>query len=131
MAERANLMIPGRKNLKFNRGALENAGLGEVAFFLKKAKQEVLYAAMALEHTDFSSFDEVTALQAKLVKLRDLVAEVSGDIEQAGIALAHEALRGRYANSDAIKAARERMASAATNAERLGIAEEISVLTEE
>lgn len=92
MAARTNSMIHGRKNLKFSRGVLENAGLGEVAFFLKKAKQEVLYAAMALEHTDFSSFDEVTALQAKLVRLRDLVAEVSGDIDGAAQSLATEAL---------------------------------------
>jgi hypothetical protein len=124
-------MIPGRKNLKIHRGVLENAGLGEVAYFLKKAKQEVLYAAMALEHTDFSSFDEVTALQAKLVKLRDLVAEVSGDIDRTEQAIASEALQGRYANSDAIEAARKKLASAETNAERRKISEEISVLTEE
>lgn len=85
-------MTTGRKNLKFYRGVLENAGLGEVAFFLKKAKQEVLYAALALEHTDFSSLDEVTAIQAKLVRLRDLVAEVSNDIDTTEQKLASEIL---------------------------------------
>ena len=83
-------MTTGRKNLKFYRGVLENAGLGEVAFFLKKAKQEVLYAALALEHTDFSSYNEVIALQAKLVKLRNLVAEVSGDIDSTEQSIASE-----------------------------------------
>lgn len=89
-------MNGSRKNLKIYRGVLENAGLGEVAFFLKKAKQEVLYAAMALEHTDFSSFDEVSALQAKLVKLRNLVAEVSGDIEMTEHNLASEIIRREF-----------------------------------
>jgi hypothetical protein len=98
MEARANLMIPGRKNLKMNRGVLENAGLGEVAFFLKKAKQEVLYASMALEHTDFSSFGELTALQAKLVKLRDLVAEVSGDIDMTGHRLASEIIEREFSS---------------------------------
>lgn len=83
-------MTTGRKNLKFYRGVLENAGLGEVAFFLKKAKQEVLYAALALEHTDFTSYNEVIALQAKLVKLRNLVAEVSGDIDRTEQSIASE-----------------------------------------
>jgi len=72
----------GRKNLKFYRGVLENAGLGEVSFFLKKAKQNILYAVMALEHTDLSSFDDMNALQAKVVKLRDFIAELSDDIER-------------------------------------------------
>ena len=76
-------MNPSRKNLNFNRGVLENAGLGEAAFFLKKAKQNILYAAMALEHTDFSSFDELTALQANIVKLRDLIVVVSEGMDQA------------------------------------------------
>ena len=76
-------MNPSRKNLNFNRGVLENAGLGEAAFFLKKAKQNILYAAMVLEHTDFSSFDELTALQANIVKLRDLIVVVSEGMDQA------------------------------------------------
>ena len=73
----------GRKNTKFYKGVLESAGLGEVSFFLKKAKQNILYAAMALENTDFSSLDELPAIQAKIVRLRDFVAEIGDDIDQA------------------------------------------------
>lgn len=85
-------MTIGRKNLKFYRGVLESAGLGEVAFFLKKAKQDVLYAALALENTDFSAFAEFNAIQAKLVKLRDLVAEVGGDINSTERTLASQVI---------------------------------------
>ena len=91
----------GRKNLKIGRGVLENAGLGEVSFFLKKAKQNVLYAAMALEHTDFSSFDELPAIQAKLVKLRDLIAEVSDGIERTEQNLVAEIAEREFAGDSA------------------------------
>ena len=83
----------GRKNPKFYRGVLENAGLGEVAFFLKKAKQNLLYAVVALENTDFSSFDELSAIQAKIVKLRDFIAELSDDMEQTEQRLVAEVVR--------------------------------------
>lgn len=83
-------MDKGRKNIKFYRGVLESAGLGEVSFFLKKAKQDVLYATMALENTDFSSFDELPALQAKIVNLRDFIANLSESIENAELKLVAE-----------------------------------------
>lgn len=78
-------MIPqkSRKILKFNRGVLENAGLGEVSFYLKKAKQDILYATIALEHTDLSSFSEFTAIQANIVILRNLIVTVSEGMDQA------------------------------------------------
>lgn len=93
-------METGRKNSKFHRGVLENAGLGEVAFFLKKAKQNILYAATALEHTDFSSFDEFSALQANVVRLRDLVAEVSDGMEKAELQLVNAVARREFGADD-------------------------------
>jgi hypothetical protein len=86
----------GRKNPKIYRGVLENAGLGEVAFFLKKAKQEILYAVMALEHTDFSSFDEFNAIQAKIVKLRGLITEISDDMSRAEKRLMDEVVEREF-----------------------------------
>lgn len=94
-------MNQGRKNLKIGRGVLEHAGLGEVAFFLKKARQNILYAEMALEHTDFSSFDELTALQANLVKLKGLIVEVSEGMDQAERNLVTAVAEKEFSGADA------------------------------
>jgi hypothetical protein len=77
----------GRENPKFYRGVLESAGLAEVSFFLKEAEKNILYATIALENTDFSSFDELHALQAKIVKLRGFVAEIGEDMGRAELEL--------------------------------------------
>lgn len=90
----------GRKNPNFYRGVLENAGLGEVAFFLKKAKQNILYAEMALEHTDFSSFDELTAIQANVVRIRELIAAVSDGMEKAEGGLIAEVAKREFGGDD-------------------------------
>ena len=44
-----------QKSSRFSRfyaGALESAGLGEAAFFLRKAKQNLSYALYAIENMD-------------------------------------------------------------------------------
>ena len=73
-------MRPGRKNLKFFRGVLESAGLGEVAFFLKKAQQNISFAKVSLDNTDFSSFSKLPAIQEKIARIRNLIGEVDQDI---------------------------------------------------
>ena len=91
----------GREKPRFYRGVLENAGLGEAAFFLKKAKQDVLYAATAIEHTDFSAI-EVAGLQGKIDGLRNLIAEVSGDIENAESGLAAAVAQREFSDDDEV-----------------------------
>jgi hypothetical protein len=48
-----------RKNTVFHRGYLESAGLGEVSYFLKKARLNIDYAIFSLEHTDFSEAGKI------------------------------------------------------------------------
>lgn len=43
-----------RKVAVIHTGALEAAGLGEVAYFLRKARQQIDHARFALENIDFS-----------------------------------------------------------------------------
>lgn len=47
---------------------MEGAGLGEAAFFLNKAKQQISYAQIALENIDQSH-----ALDATVVRLNALI----------------------------------------------------------
>ena len=73
------------KKTVFQRGVLENAGLGEIAYFLKKAKQNIDFARFSLQNTDFSEsaavFDTVssraTAMDTLLVEMRDEIDRVS------------------------------------------------------
>ena len=68
---------------KLFSGVLENAGLGEVAYFLKKSKHNLDMAEYALGNTNF---DEITAKSAKLKqkmeKLHNVILEIDGEIEQ-------------------------------------------------
>lgn len=94
-------MKSSREKTIFHKGVLESAGLGEVAFFLKKAKQNILYAEMTLEHTDFSSTRELVGLHEKANRLRDLIAEMSSDIEAAGNSFVEEIERREFEEDEA------------------------------
>ena len=82
----------GRKYLSFHRGVLESAGLGEVSYFLKKARQQLENARFALEHTEFS--DDVTSIDAVSSKILDLnrnIVEMFVELDRAELQLATSA----------------------------------------
>ena len=89
-----------REKTRFYRGVLENAGLGEVAFFLKKAKQNILYAEMALQHTDFSSTRHIAAMQDRIGQMRDLMAALSGDMEKTEAELISAVAKKEFEEDD-------------------------------
>jgi predicted translin family RNA/ssDNA-binding protein len=73
------------KTSKIYKGVLESAGLGEVAFYLKKVKQNLGYASYALDNTDF---EEISAKSKKIDKkieaLKNTILELDEDIENLG-----------------------------------------------
>jgi hypothetical protein len=73
-----------RKNLRFYSGVLENAGLTEVAYCLKKAKQNIAYADFAFQNTDFEeSKSHIADCSRKLIELSGLIRSVQESIDQA------------------------------------------------
>ena len=85
-------MKTGRNNSIFMKGALESAGLGEIAYFLNKAKQNVQFAVMALEETDFDLARRTLADgEARLDSIRKAVSEVDELLETVHGDMAEEA----------------------------------------
>jgi hypothetical protein len=74
----------GSKNAVFCRGELESAGLAEVAYFLKKAKQNIEYARFALDSTDFSVVsDMLNPAENKIAEIAALIVSTRRSIEVA------------------------------------------------
>ena len=84
-------MNRGRKTSNFIRGTLESAGLGEIAYFLGKAKQNVQFAVTALEGTDFSfSMRVLSDGEARLDSIRRAVYEMDELLEMVHSDIAEE-----------------------------------------
>ena len=81
-------MNKGRKNISFYKGVLESAGLGEVSYFLKKAKQNLAHASFALENTDFSSvIEDMASLSDRIDGLKESMNVINLDIEKVELGL--------------------------------------------
>jgi len=63
------------KSLRFHKGILENAGFGEISYFIKKAKQNVVHASHVLRDTEFEESKEHIRNGAALIA--DLTEKVS------------------------------------------------------
>ena len=73
---------------KVFKGVLENAGLGEVAFYLKKAKQNLAYAGYALDNTDFDEVREKSkGINRKVELLKNTILEIDEEIDNLGLEL--------------------------------------------
>ena len=73
------------------KGVLENAGLGEVAFYLKKAKQQLAYAEYALDNTNFSdALSRSKKIEVKIQLIRNTILELDEEIENLGLDLINE-----------------------------------------
>ena len=89
-------MNKGRKTSNFIKGTLESAGLGEVAYFLGKAKQNVQFAVMALEDTDFTLSRRTLADgEARLDSIRKAVYEMDELLE-----MVHSNIAGEIDNKE-------------------------------
>ena len=77
-----------RRNLRFHAGVLENAGLGEAAYFLKKARTFISYAQYALEHMDPGG--HIDAGNAKIGEVVEKIAEALAELESGERALVLE-----------------------------------------
>ena len=73
------------------RGVLENAGLGEVAFYLKKVKTNLAYAGFALENTQFEEVrNKSKKIDKKIELLKNTILEIDDEIDNLGLELAEE-----------------------------------------
>lgn len=78
-------------------GALENAGLGEFAYYMKKAGQYTAYAEFALDNTNFDALKgRPTEISEKIVKLRKMANELIFEINN----LPAEASEATYENDE-------------------------------
>lgn len=83
-----------RRIAVIHKGALEAAGLGEVAYFLRKARQQLDHAKFALENIDFSRSAEmlqnagsrVDAIEKLMLDMRDDLSKA----EQAALVSVEE-----------------------------------------
>lgn len=79
------------KSTKYIKGTLEREGMGEVAYFFKKAGQNIAYADYALDNTKFEkSLLKVKAIAAKLAEIRKLSSEVIVAIDEASASICNE-----------------------------------------
>lgn len=73
------------------KGVLENAGLGEVAHFLKKAKTNLSYALYALDNTDFEEVgNKSKSINKKIELLKNTILEIDDEIDNLAGELANE-----------------------------------------
>jgi len=76
-----------RKISNIQRGALESAGLGEVAFFLRNARKQIDHAKFALENIDFSrSCELLESAKTRVAEIERLMVEMRVDLERAEMA---------------------------------------------
>lgn len=74
----------GRKFTGIYRGSLESAGLGELAYFLKKAKSQIDNARFTLDNTDFSrSLEILKNATEKISAIDRLIVDMRNDLEMA------------------------------------------------
>ncbi len=79
------------KTAKLYKGVLENAGLGEVSFYLKKVEQNLGYAMYALDNTNFKDVSAQSRKVAdKLKALKNTILELDQEIEDLTTALIFE-----------------------------------------
>lgn len=72
------------KTIGVQRGALEAAGLGEVSYFLKKARQQLEHAKYALDEIDFSRSAELLSdAQSRIDAMDRMMVEIRVDLEKA------------------------------------------------
>lgn len=73
-----------RKFTDIQRGALEAAGLGEVAYFLKKARHQLDFAKFALRNIDFSRSEElIDSAQSRVDDIERIISEMNSDLQNA------------------------------------------------
>jgi len=68
---------------------MESAGLGEAAHFLRKAKQQIVYAQFALENIDQT--DALESTKTRIGTLINAIGEAMSEIETTEVALVEEA----------------------------------------
>lgn len=91
----------GGKNTRFYGGVLESAGLSEVAYFLKKARQDVIYAAVSMQNAELKSVrDEVEGGLMKIESITSSIDELSRQIDALEQAAVNEVVRREYEDTE-------------------------------
>lgn len=73
-----------RRIAVIHKGALEAAGLGEVSYFLRKARQQIDHARFALENIDFSrSAEMLDSTGARVDEIEKLMLDMRDDLSRA------------------------------------------------
>ena len=72
-------MKASSRNSRFYRGALEHAGLGEAAYFLRKAKSFIAHAQTSLENLD--PLGRVSESNAKIDAIVKQIGDAMLEIE--------------------------------------------------
>jgi hypothetical protein len=79
----------GRRISRFYAGAMESAGLGEAAHFLRKAKQQIVYAKFALENMEKADALDLTGHRVSAII--ESIGEALSELETTEMALVVEA----------------------------------------
>jgi hypothetical protein len=75
----------------FHRGALESGSLAEVAYFIKKAQQQLEHARYAMENADFSFSQEMlNPVDNKIEEIGRLIVETRRAVEVAAARMVDE-----------------------------------------
>ena len=89
------------KNTKYIKGSLEREGLGEVAYYFKKANQNVSYATYALDNLEFSDATKtIKSVASKLEEIRRLANDVVAEIDAASAQICEEAEKKEEAKAE-------------------------------
>ena len=71
-----------RKNASFIRGVLENSSLGEVAYYVRKAKTSIDYAEYTLQNAELKGTEELLKpLQDKMAVLETALIEAKVEFD--------------------------------------------------
>jgi hypothetical protein len=80
------------KNPKYYKGTLEREGMGEVAYYFKKAGQNIAFATYSLDNAGFQDSSlRVKAIIDKVEEIKRLAGEVVAEIDKASIEICESA----------------------------------------
>jgi hypothetical protein len=93
------------KNTKYIKGSLEREGMGEVAYFFKKANQNIAYATDALDGIEFSdAAKSVKSVASKINEIRRLANDIVAEIDAASVQIVEAIEKKEEAKAEKPKA---------------------------
>lgn len=89
------------KNTKYVKGTLEREGMAEVAYFFRKANQQIAYAGYALDGIEFSdAVKSIKSVASKLEEIKKLTNDIVAEIDNASVQICEAIEKKEEAKSD-------------------------------